>query len=174
MIHDSHVKSFDCHAFASTFITPNSCISTRTTRGGHTPTHAVAHLMSLSSRLANLSYAQLLEIAVDLCESSPELKNKADALIAKVAPLPSWCVDVLLSPDLLPQLFSSLGLSEHAAAGVCTPPGRVPTAGSCGGVATSTRGVCGSWLMRPRDRVASACCPAACWQSPRAASPTTA
>ena len=71
-------------------------------------------------RLANLSYAQLLEIAVDACESSPELKNKADALIAQVAPLPSWCVDVLLSPDLLPQLFSSLGLSEHAAAGVCT------------------------------------------------------
>ena len=71
-------------------------------------------------RLANLSYAQLLEIAVDACESSPELKNKADALIAKVAPLPSWCVDVLLSPDLLPQLFSSLRSSEHAAAGVCT------------------------------------------------------
>ena len=76
--------------------------------------------MSLPLRLANLSYAQLLEIAVDACESSPELKNKADALIAEVAPLPSWCVDVLLSPDLLPQLFSSLGLSEHAAAGVCT------------------------------------------------------
>ena len=71
-------------------------------------------------RLANLSYAQLLEFAVDACESSPELKNKADALIAKVALLPSWCVDVLLSPDLLPQLFSSFGLSEHAAAGVCT------------------------------------------------------
>ena len=49
----------------------------------------------------------------------PELKNKADALIAQVVPLPSWCVDVLLSPDLLPQLFSALarGLSEHAAAG---------------------------------------------------------
>jgi hypothetical protein len=76
--------------------------------------------MSLSSRLANLSYAQLLGIAVDACEGSPELKNKADALIAKVSPLPSWCVDVLLSPDLLPQLFSSLGLSEHGAAGVCT------------------------------------------------------
>ena len=71
-------------------------------------------------RLANLSYAQLLEIAVDACESSPVLKNKADALIAKVVPLPSWCVDVLLSPDLLPQLFSSFGPSEHAAAGVCT------------------------------------------------------
>ena len=76
--------------------------------------------MSLPSRLANLSYTQLLVFAVDACESSPELKNKADALIAKVAPLPSWCVDVLLSPDLLPQLFSSFGLSEHAAAGVCT------------------------------------------------------
>ena len=71
-------------------------------------------------RLAKLSYAQLLEIAVDACEGSPELKNKADALIAEVAPLPSWCVDVLLSPDLLPQLFSSLRSSEHAAAGVCT------------------------------------------------------
>ena len=72
------------------------------------------------SRLAKLSHAQILEIAVDACESSPELKNKADALIAEVAPLPLWCVDVLLSPDLLPQLFSSLGLSEHAAAGVCS------------------------------------------------------
>ena len=30
-----------------------------------------SHLMSLPSRLANLSYAQLLEIAVDTCESSP-------------------------------------------------------------------------------------------------------
>ena len=29
-------------------------------------------------------------------------------------------MNVLLSPDLLPQLFSSLGLSEHAAAGVCS------------------------------------------------------
>ena len=72
------------------------------------------------SRLAKLSHAQLLDFALDACESSPELKNKADALIAKVAPLPSWCVDILLSPDLLPQLFSSLGLSEHAAAGVCS------------------------------------------------------
>ena len=72
------------------------------------------------SRLAKLSHAQLLDIALDACESSRELKNKADALIAQVAPLPAWCVDILMSPDLLPQLFSSLGLSEHAAAGVCS------------------------------------------------------
>ena len=76
--------------------------------------------MSLQLRLAKLSHAQLLELAVDACKRSPELKNKADALIAQVAPLPAWCVDILMSPDLLPQLFSSLGLSEHAAAGVCT------------------------------------------------------
>jgi len=43
------------------------------------------YLMSLRSRLAKLSHAQLLKFAVDACESSPELKNKADALIAKVA-----------------------------------------------------------------------------------------
>ena len=63
-------------------------------------------------RLAKLSYTQLLELAVDACKNSSRLKNKADALIAEVAPLPSWCVDVLLSPDLLPQLFSSLGLNN--------------------------------------------------------------
>ena len=80
----------------------------------------MSRLRMSRSRLAKLSYTQLLDIAVDACESSPELKNKADALIAEISPLPSWCVDILLSPDLLPQLFSSLGLSEHAAAGVCT------------------------------------------------------
>ena len=76
--------------------------------------------MSLQLRLAKLSHAQLLKFAVDACKSSPEIKNKADALIAQVAPLPLWCVDILMSPDLLPQLFSSLGLSEHAAASVCS------------------------------------------------------
>jgi hypothetical protein len=72
------------------------------------------------SRLAKLSHAQLVELAAEACEGSRELKNKADALIAQVAPLPAWCVDILMSPDLLPQLFSSLGLSEHAAASVCS------------------------------------------------------
>ena len=75
--------------------------------------------MSMRSRLAKLSHAQLLGFAVDACERSTKLKHKADALIAQVAPLPSWCVEILLSPDLLPELFSSLGRSDHAAAGVC-------------------------------------------------------
>ena len=41
-------------------------------------------------------------------------------MVAEVAPLPAWCVDVLLSPDLLPVLFASLGLAECAAASVCS------------------------------------------------------
>ncbi len=53
------------------------------------------------SRLAKLSHAHLVELAAKACESSPQLKNKADALIAQVAPLPAWCVDILMSPDLL-------------------------------------------------------------------------
>ena len=54
------------------------------------------------SRLAKLSHAQLVELAAEAGESSRELKNKADALIAQVAPLPAWCVDkILMSPDLL-------------------------------------------------------------------------
>ena len=44
-------------------------------------------LMSLQLRLAKLSHAQLLELAVDACKSSPELKNNA-AVVAQVAPLP--------------------------------------------------------------------------------------
>ena len=42
-----------------------------------------------------------MELAAEACEGSRELKNKADALIAQVAPLPAWCVDILMSPDLL-------------------------------------------------------------------------
>ena len=39
----------------------------------------------LAARLADLSHAQLLEIAAAGCEASTQVKNKADALIAKVA-----------------------------------------------------------------------------------------
>ena len=61
----------------------------------------MSRLRMSRSRLAQLSHAQLVELAAEACESSPELKNKADALIAQVAPLPAWCVDILMSPDLL-------------------------------------------------------------------------
>ena len=80
---------------------PGNALSWRVTGSAAVSSSLRLSLMSLRSRLAKLSHAQLLKFAVDACESSPELKNKADALIAQVAPLPAWCVDILMSPDLL-------------------------------------------------------------------------
>ena len=119
------------------------------------------------SRLAQLSHAQLVELAAEACEGSPELKNKADALIAQVAALPAWCVDILMSPDLLPQLFSSLGLSEHAAAGVCTTWSHAYSRQLRRCCYITQRG-CGGWPMCLSNRMASACYPAACSRSLRA------
>ena len=74
----------------------------------------------MTSRLTKLSHAQLLELAAAGCEASSAVKNMADAMVAEVAPLPSWCLDILLSPDLLPVLFNTLRPSECAAASVCS------------------------------------------------------
>ena len=49
------------------------------------PPDLMAAASRVAARLADLSHEHLAEIAVHGCESSPELKNKADALIAKVA-----------------------------------------------------------------------------------------
>ena len=76
---------------------------------------------NLAGRLIALSHAQLIELVVAGCEESAALKNRADALVAQAKPLPTWCVDeVLLSPDLLPVLMSTLGLPERRAAVVCS------------------------------------------------------
>ena len=61
----------------------------------HVHTSSISRSRMSRSRLAKLSHAQLVELAAEACEGSPEIKNKADALIAQVAPLPSWCVDIL-------------------------------------------------------------------------------
>ena len=100
-------------------VSPNAKLLSRTSARCGTALRAT-RLMSLQPSPAKLSHAQLLQPVVDSCESLPELKNKSDALIAEVAPLPPSCVDVFLSPDLLPRIFSSLVLSDHAVAGVCT------------------------------------------------------
>ena len=91
----------------------------RSTKLKHKADALIAQLVPLPSWCVDILLSPLLEFAMDTCESSRELMNKADALIAQVAPLPTWCVDILMSPDLLPQFFSSLGPSDHAAAGVC-------------------------------------------------------
>ena len=75
----------------------------------------------LAARLADLSHAQLVEIAAAGCEASAEVKNRADALLAAHKPLAQWAVEgVLLSSDLVPHLLAPLQLEDGAAAAVCS------------------------------------------------------
>ena len=75
----------------------------------------------IAARLADLSHAQLLEIAAAGCEASTEVKNWADALLAAHKPLTQWAVEgVLLSSDLVPHLLAPLQLEDGAAAAVCS------------------------------------------------------
>ena len=75
----------------------------------------------LAARLADLSHAQLLEIAAAGCEASTEVKNRADAILAAHKPLAQWAVEgVLLSSDLVPHLLAPLQLEDGAAAAVCS------------------------------------------------------
>ena len=74
----------------------------------------------VAARLADLSHAQLLEIAAAGCEASTQVKNRADAILAAHKPLAQWAVEgVLLSSDLLPHLLAPLQLEDGAAAAVC-------------------------------------------------------
>ena len=75
----------------------------------------------IALRLADLSHAQLLEIAAAGCEASTKVKNRADAILAAHKPLAQWAVEgVLLSSDLLPHLLAPLQLQDGAAAAVCS------------------------------------------------------
>ena len=75
----------------------------------------------MAARLADLSHAQLVEIAAAGCEASAEVKNRADALLAAHKPLAQWAVEgVLLSSDLVPHLLAPLQLEDGAAAAVCS------------------------------------------------------
>ena len=61
----------------------------------------------MAARLADLSHAQLLEIATAGCEASAEVKNRADVILAAHKPLAQWAVEgVLLSSDLVPHLLA--------------------------------------------------------------------
>ena len=75
----------------------------------------------IAARLADLSHAQLVEIAAAGCEASAEVKNRADAILAAHKPLAQWAVEgVLLSSDLVPHLLAPLQLEDGAAAAVCS------------------------------------------------------
>ena len=75
----------------------------------------------IALRLAELSHAQLLEIAAAGCKASADVKNRADAILAAHKPLPQWAVEgVLLSSDLVPHLLAPLQLKDGAVAAVCS------------------------------------------------------
>ena len=75
----------------------------------------------MAARLADLSHAQLVEIAAAGCDASTQVKNRADAILAAHKPLAQWAVEgVLLSSDLVPHLLAPLQLEDGAAAAVCS------------------------------------------------------
>jgi len=75
----------------------------------------------MAARLADLSHAQLLEIAAAGCEASTQVKNRADGILAAHKLLAQWAVEgVLLSNDLVPRLLAPLQLEDGAAAAVCS------------------------------------------------------
>ena len=75
----------------------------------------------MAARLADMSHAQLVELAAAGCEASTPVKNRADALLAAHKPLAQWAVEgVLLSSDLVPHLLAPLQLEDGAAAAVCS------------------------------------------------------
>ena len=75
----------------------------------------------MAARLADLSHAQLVEIAAAGCEASTQVKKRADAILAAHKPLAQWAVEgVLLSSDLVPHLLAPLQLEDGAAAAVCS------------------------------------------------------
>jgi hypothetical protein len=81
----------------------------------------MAPISRIALRLADLSHAQLLEIAAAGCEASAEVRNRADAILAVHKPLAQWAVEgVLLSSDLVPHLLAPLQLADGAAAAVCS------------------------------------------------------
>ena len=81
----------------------------------------MARTARLAARLADLSHAQLVEIAVAGCEASTQVKNRADAILAAHKPLAQWAVEgVLLSSDLVPHLLAPLELEDGAVASVCS------------------------------------------------------
>jgi hypothetical protein len=85
------------------------------------PRAEMAPVSRIALRLADLSHAQLLEIAAAGCEASTEVKNRADVILAAHKPLAQWAVEgVLLSSDLLPHLLAPLQLQDGAAAAVCS------------------------------------------------------
>ena len=74
----------------------------------------------LALRLDVLSREQLCALAAAGCAADTKLCARADALIAGANPLPRWCVDVLLSPDVLSHVLGTLELCDGRVASVAS------------------------------------------------------
>ena len=71
-------------------------------------------------RLAALSHAQLLELAVAGCAASAEVASQGEAILIVVEGVQRAIEGVLLSSDLLPYVLAPLQLEDGAAAAVCS------------------------------------------------------
>lgn len=75
----------------------------------------------LQARFASMSHGCLVETLTRIAHSGRADKKHIDNVISGVAPLPAWCVDVMLSPDLIPHILgSTCGRESHRAAHVCS------------------------------------------------------
>jgi hypothetical protein len=74
----------------------------------------------LSARLSRLPHEVLADFCATLCCERRDACTAADALLAEHDPLPAWATaEVVLSPDLAPNLMAPLDLVHGAAACVC-------------------------------------------------------
>ena len=75
----------------------------------------------LRARLAQLPHDALLDICAYACSASEESRHAADARLSIYAPVPTWAVEeVLLSPDLMQDVMTTLSYHFGAAAAVCS------------------------------------------------------
>ena len=80
---------------------------------------ATAPSSALAARLSVVPHNQLAELTARLCHGSADALGLANAALSEH--VPAWAVeDVLLSPDLLPRIFSTLELEDGVAAAVCS------------------------------------------------------
>ena len=106
---------------ASTIKPPGAMMPKHYRPRGGSRAAEMAPASRMAARLADLSHAQLVEIAAAGCEASTEVMKRADALLAAHKPLAQWAVEgVLLSSDLVPHLLAPLRLEDGAAAAVCS------------------------------------------------------
>ena len=73
---------------------------------------------SIALRLNTLPHHEVIKLLAEACVASPDLRNRANALVQKHNPLPA-CAELLSSEDILKLVFDFLQQWNMAAASVC-------------------------------------------------------